>query len=153
MMLPRPLPPSNVSFRTHIKKENTIFFKVITGARHIYQLLTKLTEIYTSFSSSTVEPGVAVVTGASRGIGRSIALALGAAGCKVAVNYSASSGAAEEVAQAIINLGGDAIVIGANCGNVSNNLMYRYMHIHLELAERISKYNLDNLKNKIFLSL
>ncbi|KAG7675025.1 hypothetical protein Ndes2526B_g07876 [Nannochloris sp. 'desiccata'] len=63
-----------------------------------------------------LEPGVAVVTGASRGIGRSIALALGAAGCKVAVNYSASSGAAEEVAQAIIDLGGDAIVIGANCG-------------------------------------
>ena len=67
-----------------------------------------------------VEPGVAIVTGASRGIGRCIALALGAAGCKVAVNYSASSGAAEEVAQAINDLGGEAIIVGANCGDVSS---------------------------------
>lgn len=64
------------------------------------------------------ESDVAVVTGASRGIGKSIALALGAAGCRVAVNYSASSSAAEEVAQQIIELGGDAIVVGANCGKV-----------------------------------
>jgi 3-oxoacyl-ACP reductase-like protein len=61
---------------------------------------------------------VAIVTGASRGIGKAIALELGSKGCKVAVNYSASSGAAEEVAQQIIDLGGDAIVIGANCGKV-----------------------------------
>ena len=59
-----------------------------------------------------------VVTGASRGIGRAIALALGAAGCKVAVNYSASSGAADEVAAQIADLGGEAIVVGANCGKV-----------------------------------
>ena len=61
---------------------------------------------------------VAIVTGASRGIGKAIALELGSRGCKVAVNYSASSGAAEEVAQQIIDLGGDAIVVGANCGKV-----------------------------------
>lgn len=65
-----------------------------------------------------VEPGVAIVTGASRGIGRAIALALGAAGCKVAVNYAASSGAAEEVAKQIEELGGEALVVGANCGKV-----------------------------------
>lgn len=40
-----------------------------------------------------VESGVCLVTGAGRGIGKSIALALGAQGCKVAVNYSASSAA------------------------------------------------------------
>jgi 3-oxoacyl-[acyl-carrier protein] reductase len=61
---------------------------------------------------------VAIVTGASRGIGKAIALELGSKGCKVAVNYSASSGAADEVAQQIIDLGGEAIVIGANCGKV-----------------------------------
>jgi hypothetical protein len=65
-----------------------------------------------------VAPGVAIVTGGSRGIGRAIALALGAAGCKVAVNYAASSGAAEEVAQQVEQLGGEAIVVGANCGKV-----------------------------------
>lgn len=68
--------------------------------------------------AAAVEPGVAIVTGASRGIGRSIALALGAAGCKVAVNYAASPGAAEEVAHQIEELGGEAIVVGANCGKV-----------------------------------
>ncbi|MED6203923.1 hypothetical protein PIB30_004053 [Stylosanthes scabra] len=44
-----------------------------------------------------VEAPVVVVTGASRGIGRSIALALGKAGCKVLVNYAKSSKEADEV--------------------------------------------------------
>lgn len=37
------------------------------------------------------------MTGASRGIGRSIAEALGKEGCKVVVNYASSSVAADEV--------------------------------------------------------
>ena len=40
---------------------------------------------------------VAVVTGASRGIGRAIALALADAGCKVIVNYASNEAAALEV--------------------------------------------------------
>ena len=40
---------------------------------------------------------VALVTGASRGIGRAIALALGDAGCKVIVNYASNEAAALEV--------------------------------------------------------
>jgi len=63
-----------------------------------------------------LDTGVCVVTGGSRGIGKAIALALGAAGCKVVVNYSASSVAAEEVAHTIESLGGQAIVFGANMG-------------------------------------
>lgn len=59
---------------------------------------------------------VCVVTGASRGLGRAIALALGAQGARVAVNYASSSGAAEEVAAQIKEAGGDAIVVGANVG-------------------------------------
>ena len=35
---------------------------------------------------------VVVVTGASRGIGRAIAVALGEAGCKVVVNYASNEG-------------------------------------------------------------
>ncbi|MCD7456708.1 3-oxoacyl-[Datura stramonium] len=40
-----------------------------------------------------------VVTGASRGIGRAVALAFGKAGCKVLVNYARSSTEAEEVSK------------------------------------------------------
>ncbi|KAL4428253.1 hypothetical protein ABPG75_002342 [Micractinium tetrahymenae] len=63
-----------------------------------------------------LESGVCIVTGASRGIGRAIALELGAAGCKVAVNYAGSKDKAEEVAHEIEAAGGEAIVIGANMG-------------------------------------
>lgn len=44
---------------------------------------------------------VAIVTGASRGIGRAIAIELGAGGAKVIVNYNRNADAAEEVANAI----------------------------------------------------
>ena len=54
---------------------------------------------------------VAVVTGASRGIGRGIALALGSAGYAVTVNYFRSPQAAEEVVEAIGQAGGAAIAV------------------------------------------
>lgn len=52
---------------------------------------------------------VALVTGASRGIGRGCALALGRAGAKVVVNYYRNRKAAEEVVAAIQSGGGQAI--------------------------------------------
>jgi len=57
---------------------------------------------------------VAIVTGASRGIGRAVALALAAEGAKVAVNYARSSTAADEVVKAIVEIGGDAIALQAD---------------------------------------
>ncbi|QHO15383.1 3-oxoacyl-[acyl-carrier-protein] reductase 4 isoform X2 [Arachis hypogaea] len=68
-------------------------------------------------ASQKVEAPVVVVTGASRGIGRSIALALGKAGCKVLVNYARSSKEAEEVSKEIEASGGQALTFG---GDVSN---------------------------------
>ena len=55
---------------------------------------------------------VAVVTGASRGIGRAIALALGDAGCKVIVNYVSNEAAAVEVCNEIQTRAGDKGAIG-----------------------------------------
>ena len=52
---------------------------------------------------------VALITGGSRGIGRAIALQLGAAGTKVAVNYLAREDAAQEVVEAITRQGGEAM--------------------------------------------
>jgi len=57
---------------------------------------------------------VAIVTGASKGIGSGIATALAAAGAKVAVNYSSDRRGAERVAQAITDSGGNAIAVGAD---------------------------------------
>lgn len=57
---------------------------------------------------------VALVTGASRGIGRAIALELAAKGAKVAVNYAGSEDKAEAVVQEIKDQGGVAIKIQAN---------------------------------------
>jgi 3-oxoacyl-[acyl-carrier protein] reductase len=52
---------------------------------------------------------VAVVTGGSRGIGRAIAVALGKAGAKVVVNYTANEAAANEAAAAVAAAGGAAV--------------------------------------------
>eukprot|EP00245_Coleochaete_scutata_P006450 TRINITY_DN20891_c0_g1_i1.p1 TRINITY_DN20891_c0_g1~~TRINITY_DN20891_c0_g1_i1.p1 ORF type:complete len:316 (-),score=61.70 TRINITY_DN20891_c0_g1_i1:303-1250(-) len=64
--------------------------------------------------AKTVEPPVCVVTGASRGIGKAIALSLGSSGARVLVNYARSSSQAEEVAQQIVDVGGEAIVFGGD---------------------------------------
>lgn len=57
---------------------------------------------------------VAIVTGASRGIGKAIALELGSAGCKVVVNYAASDAAALETVEEIKKMGTDAIAVKAD---------------------------------------
>lgn len=57
---------------------------------------------------------VALVTGASRGIGRAVAIRLAQAGADVAVNYSGSEAAAQETVDAITALGRKAIKVKAN---------------------------------------
>ncbi|GLC87433.1 3-oxoacyl-[acyl-carrier-protein] reductase [Lysinibacillus piscis] len=65
-----------------------------------------------------LEGKVAVVTGASRGIGRAIALKLADDGAKVVVNYSGSQAKAEEVVAVIQANGGEAIAVQASVANV-----------------------------------
>ncbi|MDR3255923.1 MAG: 3-oxoacyl-[acyl-carrier-protein] reductase [Synergistaceae bacterium] len=60
------------------------------------------------------EGRVALITGASRGIGRAIAVELGSKGCRVAINYQNSEAAAEETRRAIQASGGEAIVVRAD---------------------------------------
>ena len=60
---------------------------------------------------------VALVTGGSRGIGRAIALQLARSGHLVAVNYSRSGDAADEVAKAIAEAGGQAVTVQADVGD------------------------------------
>ena len=62
----------------------------------------------------------AIVTGASRGIGREIALRLAKEGAKVVVNYSGSQGKAEEVVAEITSSGGQAISVQANVADAES---------------------------------
>ncbi len=61
-----------------------------------------------------LEGKVAVVTGASRGIGRAIALELGRRKARVVVNYRQAEEAAQEVVQAVQSAGGQAVAYQAD---------------------------------------
>jgi 3-oxoacyl-[acyl-carrier protein] reductase len=67
-----------------------------------------------SEAAQKVESQVVIVTGASRGIGKAIALAMGKQGCKVLVNYARSSKEAEEVCKEIETVGGQALTFGGD---------------------------------------
>ena len=62
----------------------------------------------------------ALVTGASRGIGRATALKLANAGAKVAVNFAGNRAAAEEVVAMIEAAGGQAMLVQADVGNAAD---------------------------------
>ncbi|WP_088240401.1 3-oxoacyl-[acyl-carrier-protein] reductase [Calothrix rhizosoleniae] len=62
----------------------------------------------------TLQGKVAIVTGASRGIGRAIAGELAKLGANVVVNYASSSQAAEELVTEITSAGGNAIALQAD---------------------------------------
>ena len=65
-------------------------------------------------SSAPLAGQIALVTGASRGIGRAIALQLAEAGAEVVVNYASSGDAAEQVVSAITAAGGKAYALKAD---------------------------------------
>lgn len=68
-------------------------------------------------SNKPLEGQVALVTGASRGIGSAIALALAAQGASVGVNYARNKEAAEKVVAEIHSLGGKAQTFGFDVSN------------------------------------
>lgn len=63
---------------------------------------------------------VAVVTGASRGIGRAIAVALASEGAKIAINYASNSTAADQLVEEITAAGGEATAIPADVSKVDS---------------------------------
>jgi len=66
--------------------------------------------------SLPLQSKIALVTGASKGVGKGIALELARSGCDVAVNYHSDAMGAEETAAEIIAMGRQAAVVKANVG-------------------------------------
>jgi 3-oxoacyl-[acyl-carrier protein] reductase len=69
---------------------------------------------------TTLEGKVALVTGASRGIGRACAIALGALGARVVVNYNVSANAADDVVAQIKASGGEAAAVQGDVSRFSS---------------------------------
>ena len=65
-------------------------------------------------TSPRLKDKVAIVTGASRGIGKAVALALAAEGAKVVINYARSSDAADALVNQIMAEGSEAIALQAD---------------------------------------
>jgi 3-oxoacyl-[acyl-carrier protein] reductase len=63
---------------------------------------------------------VAVVTGASKGIGAGIAKALAQAGASVVVNYASSKSGADSVVEAITSAGGQAVAVGGDVSKAAD---------------------------------
>ena len=80
---------------------------------------------------------VALVTGASRGIGRAIALRLATEGCYVVINYNGSKEKAEEVQQEILQAGGQAHIYQCNvadfqaCGEMFKDTISKMGHLDI----------------------
>lgn len=70
--------------------------------------------LFESATMNKLNDRVAIVTGASKGIGAGIARQLAADGARVVVNYAASKGAADQVVAAIQAAGGDAMAVAAD---------------------------------------
>lgn len=70
--------------------------------------------------SQKLKGQVAIVTGASKGIGSAIAKQLAAEGASVVVNYSSSKEGADKVVSEITAKGGKAVAVGANLSNKSD---------------------------------
>ncbi|WNQ10787.1 SDR family oxidoreductase [Paenibacillus aurantius] len=93
-----------------------------------------------------LEGRIAIVTGASRGIGKGIALRLAAEGALVAVHYGTRRDAAEDTISAIEEAGGSAFVVGAELDSLSG--VDRLLQIlDEELIRRTGSNQFDILVN------
>ena len=87
-----------------------------------------------------------LITGASRGLGRSAALHLARRGADIAITYKGSKGAAEETAKAIESEGGRALVLQLDVSRVDTFAAFARA-LEEQLAERFGKARLDALVN------
>ena len=95
----------------------------------------------------TLEGKVALVTGASRGIGREIAVRFAAEGATVAIHYGANLEAAKETLNAIQQSGGRAFVIQADLSAPDGDFTGMFEEFDRSLLENFGQAGLDILVN------
>lgn len=66
--------------------------------------------------NNTLKGKTAVITGASRGIGKAIALKLASCGCNVVINYKSNAKAVEDIIKTVNDMGSSALAISADIG-------------------------------------
>lgn len=86
-------------------------------------------------------PQIALVTGASRGLGRSTALALAHRGVRVVATYREDTHGADETVRMITGAGGDAIAMPLDIGDIAT-----FPTFSADLLDQLStRWNTDNL--------
>ena len=100
-----------------------------------------------------LEGKIALVTGASRGIGREIALTLAKNGAFVIVNYNGSAQRAEEVVKAIREAGGDAVAMQCNVSDFAEseelvkNVIAQYGRVDILVNNAVDRRNMVSLQD------
>ncbi len=96
--------------------------------------------------SESLKGKIAVVTGASRGIGRAIATRLGRDGALIAVHYGRNQKSAESTVREIEAAGGAAFAIGVELGSVES-VVQLFKTLDAELTKRTGANRFDILVN------
>lgn len=86
---------------------------------------------------------IALVTGASRGIGRAIALRLASQGALIAVNYQSNAEAAAAVVRQIESAGGEAFALAGNVGSLAEvRLLFGRLDAELDARRGSPKFDI-----------
>ena len=91
-----------------------------SGLTRVAHITTPDTKLYNQRHMSKLTGKVAVVTGASKGIGAAIAKSLAAEGASVVVNYASSKAGADTVVTAITAAGGKAVAVQGDVSKASD---------------------------------